>query len=80
MWVGRSEQEGSCDMNGEEQGKPLGINSWMREVTLFSNLEPHSRTELFRRRSELLQAWTLERGGQRSREKTLPPNTRSGSG
>ena len=51
MWVGRSEQEGTCDMNQEEQG----INSWMREVTLFSNLEPHSRTELFRRRSELLQ-------------------------
>lgn len=54
MWVGRSEQEGTCDMNQEEQGKPLGINSWMREVTLFSNLEPHRRTELFRR-SELLQ-------------------------
>lgn len=42
-------------MNLEEQGKPLGINSWMREVTLFSSLEPHSRTQLFRGRSELLQ-------------------------
>lgn len=60
-------------MNGEEQGKPVGINSWMREVTLFSNLEPHSRTELFRWRSELLQGWILERGGQLEQGEDLAP-------